>query len=113
MEICFSTRKFERAANSQSLGNRQWGTARANKIRQRLLELAAANTLGDMSTLSPARCHQLRGDLDEQFAVDISPNERLVFEVANNPIARKPDKGIDLTRVTAIAILRVEDYHGH
>jgi proteic killer suppression protein len=51
--------------------------------------------------------------LDEQFAVDISRNERLVFEVADDPIPRKPDGGIDLERVTEIRVLRIEDYHGN
>ncbi|MBZ5671376.1 MAG: killer suppression protein HigA [Acidobacteriia bacterium] len=113
MQIRFKTRRFEKAANSESLGNRDWGLRRATKIRQRLAELAAANTLADMSTLPPPRCHQLREDLDEQFAVDISRNQRLVFEVDHNPIPRKPDEGIDLAQVTAIVILRIEDYHGH
>lgn len=113
MNLRFKTRKFEKAANAESLGNREWGPRRAAKVRQRLVELKAANTLADMGTLPPARCHQLREDLDEQFAVDISGNERMVFEIDHNPIPRRPDKGIDLAQVTAIKILRVEDYHGH
>ena len=113
MKIRFKPRRFKKAANSESLGNREWGLQRATKIRQRLAELAAANTLADMSTLPPPRCHQLREDLDEQFAVIVSSNERLVFEVDHNPIPRMPDEGIDLARVTAIVILRIEDCHGH
>lgn len=113
MRIRFQTRKFEKAANSQSLGNREWGKPRAAKIRQRLAELAAANTLADMSTLLPPRCHQLTENLDEQFAVDISRNERLVFEADHKPLPRKPDGGIDLAQVTAIVVSRIEDYHGH
>ena len=112
MKIRFQTRKFEKAANSESLGNRAWGH-RAAKIRQRLSELAAANTLADMSTLPPARCHQLTENLDEHFAVDISRNERLVFEVDHSPIPRRSDQGIDLAQVTAVVVLRIEDYHGH
>jgi hypothetical protein len=57
--------------------------------------------------------HQLTENVDEQFAVDISRNERLVFEVADDPIPRKPDGGIDLERVTEIRVLRIEDYHGN
>jgi len=111
MNIIFQTRKFEKAANSESQGNRQWGPARASKIRQRLVELRAASTLAEMSTLPPPRCHQLSENLDEQFAVDISRNERLVFEVVNTPIPRRPDGGIDLAQVTEIKVLRIEDYH--
>ena len=112
MEIVFQNRKMQKAANSESAGNRLWGN-RAPKIRQRLLELKAAESLADISTLPPPRCHQLSENLDEQFAVDISRNERMVFEVANEPIPRKDDSGIDLGRVTEIRVLRIEDYHGN
>ncbi|MGE5206081.1 MAG: killer suppression protein HigA [Chlamydiota bacterium] len=76
------------------------------------MELAAADTLADVSRLPPPRCHQLSENLDEQFAVDISPNERLVFEVDDNPVPRRADGGIDLNKVLAVVILRIEDYHG-
>lgn len=111
MRITFRSSRFAKAANSESEGNRQWG-ARAAKVRQRLLELSAADSLADVSRLPPPRCHQLQHDLDELFAVDISPNERLIFEIDHQPIPRKKDRGIDLTKVTAIVILKIEDYHG-
>jgi proteic killer suppression protein len=112
MKISFQTRKLEKAANSAALGIREWGASRAAKIRQRLAELAAANTLAEMSTLPPPRCHQLTQNLDELFAVVVSANERLVFSVDNDPIPRRPDGGVDLVRVDAITVLRIEDYHG-
>jgi plasmid maintenance system killer protein len=111
MKVSFQSSKFAKAANSESRGNRLWG-ARAAKVRQRLLELLAADTLADVSRLPPPRCHQLGQDLDELFAVDVSANERLVFRLDHQPIPRKEDGGIDLTNVTAIVVLRIEDYHG-
>ena len=111
MKVSFQSSKFAKAANSKSQGDRLWG-ARATKVRQRLLELSAADTLADISRLPPPRCHQLRQDLDELFAVDVSANERLVFKVDHEPIPRKEDGGIDLTKVTEIVVLKIEDYHG-
>ena len=75
------------------------------------MELRAADTLADISTLPPARCHQLSGDRAGQFAVDVRHPFRLIFEPAHDPVPRKEDGGIDLTRVTAIRILEVTDYH--
>jgi len=112
VRIGFKSGKFAKAANSESLSNRQWGAKRAAKIRQRLVELAAADTLADVSRLPPPRCHQLSENLDEQFAVDISANERLVFAVDHDPIPRRTDGGIDLSKVLAVIVLRIEDYHG-
>lgn len=76
------------------------------------MELRAADTLADIGTLPPARCHQLSGDRAGQFAVDVQHPFRLIFESAHDPVPRKEDGGIDLTRVTAVRILEVTDYHG-
>ena len=48
---------------------------------------------------------------DEVFALDISKNYRLVFEPNHKPLPKNKDGGLDLTRITSIKILRVEDYH--
>jgi len=76
------------------------------------MELRAADTLADISTLPPARCHQLTADRAGQFAVDAQHPFRLIFEPAHDSVLRKEDGGIDLTRVTAIRIVEVTDYHG-
>lgn len=62
-------------------------------------------------TFRPHRCHQLSGDRDEEFAIDIVHPFRLVFEVAHDPIPRDEFGGVDKERVTAIRFLEVTDYH--
>ena len=53
----------------------------------------------------------LTEDRDEQYAVDLVHPKRLIFEVNHDPIPRNEDGGIDLTKVTAITIVEVVDYH--
>lgn len=48
----------------------------------------------------------------EQFAVDLKHPKRLVFEIADNPVPRKPDGGLDLASVTSVVVVEVVDYHG-
>lgn len=67
--------------------------------------------LADVPTVPPYRRHQLKGDRHEQFAVNLGGQMRLVFDVANDPIPRRADGGLDLLRVSAIRILDVVDYH--
>ena len=62
-------------------------------------------------TSLPFRRHQLAADRDEQFAVNLDGKMRLVFDIANDPVPRRADGGIDLGLVTAIRILEVVDYH--
>lgn len=77
----------------------------------RLAVLKAARALALVPATPPDRRHQLRGDRDEQFAVDLVHPHRLVFEANHDPIPRKEDQGIDLEQVTAITIINVIDYH--
>jgi proteic killer suppression protein len=68
-------------------------------------------TLSRVPTAPPERLHQLTGNRDEQYAVDINRQYRLVFVPDHDPIPRRPDGGVDIDRVTAIIITEVIDYH--
>lgn len=80
-------------------------------IMKRLAVLRAARNLGLVPSTPPDRRHQLRGDRDEQFAVDLVHPHRLVFGANHDPVPRKEDGGIDVEQVTAITITDVIDYH--
>ena len=73
--------------------------------------LMAAPTLAEVSYLKPERRHALTGNRKGQFAVDVKHPYRLVFRPNHDPLPRMEDWGIDLTKVTAITVLGVEDYH--
>ncbi len=111
MEIVFASRKLEKGCNIGREGDRMWGQ-NARKVRQRLVELAAANTLADVGKIPPARLHPLKGNRQGQFAVDVKHPFRLIFEPAHDPIPTKEDGGMDLERITRIRVIGIEDYHG-
>lgn len=83
----------------------------AKVIKIRMAVLQAATTLAQVPTTPPDRCHQLHGDRDEQFAVDLVHPRRLVFKPDHEPVPRREDGGIDLAKVTAIEIIEMVDYH--
>jgi len=91
---------------------RKYGRETALLVIKRLDQIRAAANLADLMKLPGARCHQLKGDRKDQFAVDLIHPYRLTFTPADNPAPRKDDGGIDLTRVRSVTILQVkEDYH--
>ena len=47
----------------------------------------------------------------KQFSVKLFRGKRLVFEVDHAEVPRKDDGGIDLTKVTAVRIIEIVDYH--
>ncbi len=112
MDIYFNYRKLQKACNSGKASIKEWGPQLAGKVRQRLAELKAANSLSDISHLPPPRLHGLIGGRKGQFAVDLQHPFRLVFAPVNDPVPLDCMGGIDKSRVTAILIIEVEDYHG-
>jgi len=112
MDVEFGSRKLHRACNSERESNRKWGDQNGKKIRQRLAELAAAESLADIGMHPGARLHQLKGDREGQFAVDVKQPFRLVFEPAQDPVPLKDDGGIDLEKITRIRVVYIGDYHG-
>ena len=111
MKIVLSTRKLQKACQDERSLSHRWGPRLGPRVGQRLQELAAFENLGDVPTAPPFRRHQLAGNRDEQFAVNLDGKWRLVFDTANDPVPRRADGGIDLGLVTAIRILEVVDYH--
>lgn len=114
MDILFKRKKDRDLANEQSKLKREFrgNLRRAQLISARLDELADAEHLAVLRFLPQAYCHELKGRRKGQLAVKLDKGFRMVFEAANEPIPRKPDGGLDWTRVTAIRILNLaEDYH--
>ena len=111
MRIMFKDEDLLLACTDPKIGKRKWGESRAKVIRRRLDELQAAETLDDMRCLRGAGCHELRGQRQGTLAVHVSQPYRLIFKPAECPMPRKPDGGLDWTKVKAIIVLEVVDYH--
>ena len=111
MEIAFASRRLAKAFNSMAELTQAHGQRMARVIMMRMDLLKAANNLSLVPTQKPTRRHQLKGDRDEQFAVDLVHPKRLVFVPDHDPIPRRDDGGINLTAVTAIEIIEIVDYH--
>lgn len=112
MEITFRSRRLQRLCADPKAAAREWGPVVARKLAERLNLLLRADCLRTVQQVPHARCHQLTGDRAGQFAITVHGPMRIVFVVAQDPIPRLSDGGIDLAQVTAITVLEVVDYHG-
>jgi proteic killer suppression protein len=74
------------------------------------VQLGAASSLSALNGV-PGHCHSLRADRLGQFAIYLWGPYRLIFEPANDPLPYSADGQLDLTLVTHIYILGIEDYH--
>jgi len=112
VEIKYKSRKLQKACLQQRKGDAEWGLVQAKRMRQRIKELQACESLADMFLFPGARFHALHHNREGQFAVDLQHPYRLILEPLGDPLAYRPDGGLDLTRITAVRIIEVEDYHG-
>lgn len=71
----------------------------AVKIHQRMDEIRASDTVEDMILYHIGRCHRLKGNRKNQYAMDLIHPYRLVFE--------KEGHTIQVANITEIV-----DYHG-
>lgn len=108
IEIFFRERRLQRDCEDPKLLSRRFGQF-ATPLRRRLAQLRAAEVLADVVLGNP---HPLRGNRAGQFAVTITQNYRLIFELADDPLPLLDDGTVDIAQVSAIRILEVGDYHG-
>ena len=115
MEITFKTKKLEKVFNQSRQLEALHGAKRGRKIRIRLQEFRAAETLMDFwpPKSPPGRCHELtEGKRNGQLSVDLDHPYRLIFVPDHDPVPQKSDGGLDWAQVTTIKIICVEDTHG-
>jgi proteic killer suppression protein len=111
MHISFRTRKIEKIFNLEKELKKKYGDVQAKKIKIRMEVLRSAVNLAEVPERKPDRRHPLKGKRKGQFAVDLAHPYRLILE-PHDPVPMREDGQIDLSEITKIVVLGVEDYHG-
>jgi proteic killer suppression protein len=111
MEITFSNRQLAKLCSSAKEMKAKHGARMAEKLQQRLAELAAAETLDDIPRVPPPRCHELTGNRKGRLAVDLVHPYRLIFFPNHDPVPERKGGGLDWSKVTKIVVEEIIDYH--
>lgn len=109
MNVIYSS-KIKKKLSSPAEIKKAFGTM-AKKVQSRLDDIQAAPNLKVLVQIPAANCHPLMGQKQGGWALNISPNHRMIFEINHNPIPRKETGVIDTIAVTDIKILETTDYH--
>jgi hypothetical protein len=107
MKIHFSTKKLQKIFNSNDKLIKHYGADQTIKIKLRMSTLKSAVNLAQVPTDKPERRHQLQGKRSLEFALDLKQPFRLIFK----PKLNSHNEKYDLTSITEIIILGVENYH--
>lgn len=76
----------------------------------RLADIDAASSLSDLREL-PGRCHELAVDRVGQLGIELADGRRLVIEPANDPAPRDSAGALDWSRIDAVRIVEIVNYH--
>lgn len=98
LEVRYKSRQIEAYCTIAAKAERKYGIRMAGKIQQRIAEIRAADTVEMMIACHIGRCHPLKGNRKDQYAVDLVHPYRLVFT--------KNGKEIQIAEIQEIV-----DYH--
>ena len=108
MEITFRDSKLRKLCEQQAVAKNKLGQVCARKLRSRLSDLQAAESVQE---LTAGRPHPLKGDRHGQFALNLQGGVRLVFEPANDPVPFNQNGSISWAKVSKVCIVFIGDYH--
>lgn len=86
MEVRYKNNQLKRICTDADVAQREYGPQMAEKISQRIGELAAIDSVQTLMKFGVGRCHPLKGDRKLQYAMDLVHPFRLVFEVKNSSV---------------------------
>ena len=109
MLIKYRDRKLRKLCESNREAFRRLGANSAKKLQSRLADVEAAANVKNLPPLGNP--HPLVGNRQGQFSVSLAGGKRLVFQPDHDPAPIKQDGGIDWSRVTAVTIVFIGDYH--
>ncbi len=98
MKIEYNSKGIEKVCTNAAVAEKKYGIEMAEKIHMRIDQIKAAESVEQMIQYHIGRCHPLKGNRKDQYAVDLVHPQRLVFE----------KKGITIRIANIIEII---DYH--
>lgn len=108
MEITFADSKLQKLCQQEKLAQRKLGANCAKKLKTQLMMIGVASCVTELEIGHP---HPLKGDRAGEFAVNLEGGKRLVFKPDNDSIPLTEDGSIDWSKVTAVCIVFIGDYH--
>ena len=100
MDITYKSRKLEKICEDKKVSVKSYGIDMANKIKLRINEIRASDSVEEMIQYQIGRCHAVVGDRFGEYAVDLIQPFRLIFI-----------KDDDTKQIKVVKIMEIIDYH--
>lgn len=110
MNIDFLSAKDKEFLESSKRVTKAYGPETAKKLKSRLDDLDAAESMEDMRLL-PGHWEELKKERAGTFSARLQGGFRLIVKPQKEPPPTKPDGGLDWRAIDSIYIVEVVDYH--
>lgn len=104
MRVFYSTNKLEKTLTDLRLLKKYYSND-YNRLRNRLSELEAANSLAEIPENPPPRRHKLTGNYCGYWGIDYSKNDRIVLR----PVGTYDTNNLET--IIEVEIVELGDYH--
>lgn len=110
LKIDFLSAKDKEFFESSKQVTKAHGPENAKKLKVRLDDLDAAQSMEDMRHLA-GHWEELQNDRAGQFSARLHGGLRLIVKPQKQPPPSKPDGGLDWPTIDSIYIVEMVDYH--
>lgn len=86
MKIEYNSKSIEKVCTNATVAEKKYGLQMAEKIQMRIDQIKASDSINQMIQFHIGRCHLLRGNRKNQFAMDLVHPYRFIFEEKDNEI---------------------------
>lgn len=100
LDITYKSKKLEKVCEDKKTAVKTYGLDMARKIKIRINEIKAADSVEEMIQFQIGRCHALSGNRLGKYAVDLIQPFRLIFI-----------KNKDTGELKIVKIIDIVDYH--
>jgi proteic killer suppression protein len=114
MDIFYQGAKLRELCCDVKKGDKLLGKRTGELVRKRIAYMIASDNLLIYNKLPRnmnGRPHALGGDRKDEYGVELDHPRRLVFRIHADPVQRLTDGSVDFSKVTAVLIVEVCDYH--
>ncbi len=111
MEINYRNQKLKKLVSNPRELTKDYGDDVSKAVAKRIKDMEASETLSEYMMCYSGKCKQLTGGRKGQFSVRLDRGVRLVFAPDEQETPRKPDGGLDWSKITKIKILEIVNYH--
>lgn len=86
MLICFKTKKLQKQYEQSKMAVKAFGAEEARKYIQRINIIKSAENMDTLRALPGLRCHPLKGDKKDYWAINLAGYYRLIFSLTGEKL---------------------------